>query len=58
VTREDRIKLLFGPSKAPRLKRGDRATCLCRDAAPASSVRPTAAAQHAREAGMSGRSRM
>jgi hypothetical protein len=28
----DRLKLLFGPYKAPALKRGDRATCLYRDA--------------------------
>jgi hypothetical protein len=28
----DRVKLLFGPYRAPPLKRGDRATCLFRDA--------------------------
>jgi len=27
----DRVKLLFGPYTAPRLRRGDRATCLFRD---------------------------
>ena len=27
----DRVKLLFGPSRAPALKRGDRAVCLYRD---------------------------
>jgi hypothetical protein len=27
----ERLKLLFGPCKAPRLKRGDRATGLFRD---------------------------
>jgi hypothetical protein len=27
----DRVKLLFGPYKAPPLKRGDRASCLVRD---------------------------
>jgi hypothetical protein len=27
----DQIKLLFGPYKAPPLKRGDRAACLYRD---------------------------
>ena len=27
----DRVKLLFGPYKAPALKRGDRATCLFKD---------------------------
>ncbi|HZY83544.1 MAG TPA: hypothetical protein VFE78_01825 [Gemmataceae bacterium] len=27
----DRVKLLFGPYAAPRLRRGDRATCLYRD---------------------------
>ena len=27
----DRVKLLFGPYKAPALRRGDRATCLLRD---------------------------
>jgi hypothetical protein len=30
---EHRIKLLFGPYKAPPLKRGDRAFCLMRDCA-------------------------
>jgi hypothetical protein len=29
----DRTRLLFGPYKAPRLRRGDRATCLYRDCA-------------------------
>jgi hypothetical protein len=28
---DDHIKLLFGPYRPPRLKRGDRATCLFRD---------------------------
>jgi hypothetical protein len=32
VTDRDRVKLLFGPYKAPPLKRCDRATCLFRDA--------------------------
>ena len=27
----DRLRLLFGPCKAPPLKRGDRATCLFKD---------------------------
>jgi hypothetical protein len=27
----DRVKLLFGPYTAPRLRKGDRATCLYRD---------------------------
>jgi hypothetical protein len=27
----DRTKLLFGPYRAPRLRKGDRATCLYRD---------------------------
>jgi hypothetical protein len=28
VNARDRLKLLFGPSRAPRLRKGDRATCL------------------------------
>jgi hypothetical protein len=32
MTNPDRLKLLFGPYHAPPLKRGDRATCLYRDA--------------------------
>jgi hypothetical protein len=32
VTDADRVKLLFGPYRAPRLQRGDRAHCLYRDA--------------------------
>jgi hypothetical protein len=32
VTDRDHIQLLFGPYKAPPLRRGDRAFCLCRDA--------------------------
>jgi hypothetical protein len=31
VTDADRIKLVFGPYKAPALRRGDRAMCLVRD---------------------------
>jgi hypothetical protein len=31
MTERERVKLLFGPYKTPRLKRGDRATCLLRD---------------------------
>jgi hypothetical protein len=31
VTDRERVKLLFGPYKAPPLKRGDRAFCLVRD---------------------------
>ena len=31
MTDRDRVKLLFGPYKAPALKRGDRATCLFHD---------------------------
>jgi hypothetical protein len=31
MTTADRVTLLFGPHKAPALKRGDRATCLFRD---------------------------
>jgi hypothetical protein len=31
LTDADRVKLLFGPYKAPPLQRGDRATCLYRD---------------------------
>jgi hypothetical protein len=31
VTDADRLKLLFGPYKAPALRRGDRASCLVRD---------------------------
>jgi hypothetical protein len=31
MTDRERVKLLFGPYKAPPLKRGDRATCLFRD---------------------------
>jgi hypothetical protein len=33
MTDRDRVKLLFGPYKAPALKRGDRATCLVCDCA-------------------------
>jgi hypothetical protein len=32
VTDPDRVKLLFGPYRAPPLRRGDRATCFFRDA--------------------------
>jgi hypothetical protein len=32
VTDRDRVKLLFGPYRVPALRRGDRATCLFRDA--------------------------
>jgi hypothetical protein len=31
MTPRERTKLLFGPYKCPRLKRGDRALCLVRD---------------------------
>jgi hypothetical protein len=31
MTNRERVKLLFGPYRAPLLKRGDRATCLFRD---------------------------
>ena len=31
MTDRDRLKLLFGPYRAPPLRRGDRATCLYRD---------------------------
>src|SRR5262245_63475227 len=31
MTNRERVKLLFGPYRAPPLKRGDRATCLFRD---------------------------
>ena len=31
MTDRERVKLLFGPYRAPPLKRGDRATCLVRD---------------------------
>jgi hypothetical protein len=31
MTERERLKLLFGPYRAPPLKRGDRATCLYRD---------------------------
>jgi hypothetical protein len=31
VNDNDRVKLLFGPYRAPPLKRGDRAFCLFRD---------------------------
>jgi hypothetical protein len=31
MTAHDRVKLLFGPYKAPRLRRGDRAFCFFRD---------------------------
>jgi hypothetical protein len=30
---DDRVKLLFGPYRPPRLRPGDRATCLLRDCA-------------------------
>jgi hypothetical protein len=33
VINRERVKLLFGPYEAPRLKRGDRAFCLYRDCA-------------------------
>jgi hypothetical protein len=33
VADRERVKLLFGPYRAPHLKRGDRATCLYRDCA-------------------------
>ena len=32
MTARERVQLLFGPYKALPLKRGDRATCLYRDA--------------------------
>ena len=32
MTNRDRVKLLFGPYRSPPLNRGDRATCLYRDA--------------------------
>jgi hypothetical protein len=31
MTKADRVKLLFGPYRPPRLRRGDRAFCLLRD---------------------------
>ena len=31
MTDRERVKLLFGPYKAPPLRRGDRAVCLYRD---------------------------